>query len=182
MISILIPSALEDNIVPMLEATEKEFPKAQIIIATDRDRRGKGWAMRQALSQATGEIICFIDGDGDIHPDQLYKLIPRLREYDIVVGKKDPQGIFSRMVLTIISRWYIWLMFRIPVDTQTGIKCFHRYALPDWDSDGFEYDIEILAKAKKDGMRMFDIGIEAKTTRRMEFSSIWATLMGSFRI
>ena len=182
MISILIPNAKEENIIELLNEIDKLFPKAQVIIATDRDRRGKGWAVREALSQATGDIICFLDGDGDIHPAMIKRLLPHINEFDIVCGKKDAGSRIDRKILTILSRLYIWVMFRIPVDTQTGIKLFRRDALPEWKENGFSFDIEILAKAQKAGARMYNLGIEAKCERKMKLTSIWATLKGSFRI
>ena len=182
MISILIPNAQEEKIHELISMTELCYPEAQIIIATDRDRKGKGWAMRQALSQAKGDIVVFLDGDMDIHPIMLHRLLPHLDEFDIVCGKKDPGFRFDRKVLTILSRMYIRILFGIKVDTQTGIKVFRRESLPVWGEDGFAFDIEILAKAKRLGFTMYDLGIEAKCDRKMKIGSIWATLIASFRI
>ena len=130
MITIIMPSALEENIHDMLVETEELFPEAQIIVSTDRDRRGKGWAIRQGLLIATGDIIVFLDGDGDISPKMIHRLLHHLDEFDIVVGTKNTRLLLSRWILTCLSRIYISLMFGIPVDTQTGIKIFKRDALP----------------------------------------------------
>ena len=182
MLSILIPNAQEQAINILLNECEALFPEAQIIIATDRYRKGKGHAIRRALSLSTGDIVCFLDGDLDIHPSMINRLLPHLDEFDIVCGKKDPGSRLDRKILTILSRIYIWIMFRIPVDTQTGIKVFKREALSTWKTNSFAFDIEILYNAKKKGMKMFDIGIEAKTSRRMKLKSIFVTLVESVKI
>jgi len=181
-LTILIPNKTEENIDNMLNETESLFPEAQIIICTDRECHGKGWAVREALSQATGEVICFIDGDMDIHPRMISRLLPHLSEFDVVVGKKDTRSKTARWVLTILSRIYIRMMFGIPVDTQTGIKVFSRHVLPEWKCDSFAFDIEILYKIKKQGVRMFEVTIESKTTKRMKLSSILKTLIETIKI
>jgi glycosyltransferase involved in cell wall biosynthesis len=182
MISIIIPSHNEPNICKMYDRTAKIFPEAQIIIAHDPDGRGKGWAIREGLKQAIGNVIVFIDGDLDIDPREIAKLLPKLLTYDIVVGKKDLRGFLSRRVLTILSRVYIRAIFGIQVDTQTGVKAFWRYALPAWETDGFAFDIEILAKAKRAGCTMHEETIDADIVARMKISSVWKTWIESIRI
>lgn len=181
-LSILIPSATEPNILKMITETEKLFPEAQIIIANDRYRKGKGWAIREALSQATGENIVFIDGDMDIHPRVIRRMLPLLKSYDIVVGKKETKAMLSRHILTILSRIYIWFVFRIPVDTQTGVKAFKRRAIPSWETDSFAFDIEILSKAKNNGCSMVEVPVRAERTKRMAARSILHTLLESFKV
>lgn len=180
MISIIMPSALEENVHDMLVETEECFPDAQIIVSTDRDRRGKGWAIRQGLLIAKGDIIVFIDGDGDISPKMITRLLHHLDEFDIVVGTKNTRLLLSRWILTCLSRIYISLMFGIPVDSQTGIKIFKRKALPDWEENSFSFPLEILAKAKE--FKMFEVIIETRAARKMKLKSIIAALIGSFRI
>lgn len=182
MISIIVPNALEENIIEQLERADNEFPDTEVIIATDRYRKGKGWSIREALKHATGDVIVFLDGDLDIHPSMIWRLVPHLQEFDIVVGKKDTRNVFSRWVLTILSRLYIRAMFGIKVSTQTGIKVFWRYALPEWECDSYAFDIEILAKAKKNGYSMFEVTVEAERSKKMRFKSIWVSLIDSFKI
>jgi glycosyltransferase involved in cell wall biosynthesis len=181
-LSILIPSRVEPNIVRMLMETEECFPGAEIIVAQDRDSRGKGWAIRTALEQATGDIICFIDADLDIHPRMIFRLIPFIDDYDIVVGTKGLTGIPSRKILTWLSRWYIRFMFGLSVDTQTGIKMFHVKHLPNWKTDGFCFDVEILAKAQRNGSRMIEVPIEAVHSKKMAAKSVLKTLKESIKI
>jgi glycosyltransferase involved in cell wall biosynthesis len=182
MLTILIPNRNEKKILEMMIALEEQFPKAQIIVAVDRDSRGKGWAVRKALEQAEGDIICFIDGDMDIHPRMIWRLIPFIDDYDIVVGKKNIPDIFSRKVITILSRIFIKVLFGLSVDTQTGIKMFRRGALMDWYEEGWMFDLEILAKANIRGFTMVDVPVEAKITRKMRGSSVLKAFMAAIKI
>jgi glycosyltransferase involved in cell wall biosynthesis len=166
----------------MIIETEMQFPGAQIIIANDRYRKGKGWAVREALKQATGDFICFIDGDMDIHPRMIWRLLTFIDDYDIIVGTKKINGLLSRRILTFLSRIYIKILFNIDVETQTGIKIFKREALLPWKTDSFAFDIEILRNAKKQGFRMIEVPVETNITRKAKFKSIWKCLVDSFKI
>lgn len=182
MISIILPSKSEPNILKTLAEIDKIFPDAQTIVCNDRYGYGKGWAVREALKHAIGDIIVFLDADGDISPRMILRLLPHLQEFDIVVGKKDLRGFVSRRIITILSRVYIYLLFKVKVDTQTGVKAFKRSALPDWVSNGFEFDFEILAKAQKAGASIYEITIDANIVRKMKLISLWKTFIGSIRV
>jgi glycosyltransferase involved in cell wall biosynthesis len=182
MLSILVPSSLEPNIFNTIITLENYFPTAQIITVNDRKRKGKGWAIREALTEATGDIIVFIDGDGDIQPKMIQRLLDYIDYYDIVVGKKNCSKLLSRRIITILSRFYIKLLFGIGVDSQTGVKAFRREALLPWITDSFAFDIEILYNAKKAGFTMAEVTVEATILRRMKFNSIWNCFKDSLRI
>lgn len=166
----------------MVDLTEQEFPEAEIIIATDRYRRGKGWAMRKGFLISKGDIVCFIDGDQDLHPKMIRRLLPHLYEFDIVVGKKETKTMFSRHVLTFLSRIYTKILFGIKADTQTGVKVFKRSALPEWKTNSFAFDMEILYKAKKQGAKIFEVAVDARITSGMKLSSILLTIWESLKI
>ncbi len=161
MISILIPSRNEPKIHELVKETEKLFPgDSQIIVCNDSEGQGKGWAIRQALQHADGDIICFIDGDLDIHPRMILRLLPFLKDYDIVLGQKQVRKNFIRRLITIFSRIYLHLMFGFDYDSQTGIKLFKRYAILPWKTDSYMFDLEILAKAHNAGMAIINVPVE----------------------
>lgn len=182
MISILVPQKNEPRIVEMQDALLAEFPSAEIIIATDRDGRGKGWAMRQAFNICKGDIIVFIDGDMDIHPRMIWRLLPFLMDYDIVVGKKQVRGIPSRRILTRLSRLFIHSLFNLGIDTQTGIKAFHREALLPWSTNGWMFDLEILALARRAGSEIIEVPVEANIERKMSGRSVVKCFMEAIRL
>lgn len=184
MISVVIPNHNEENIHQVISDIEKvlQYYEVEIIIAVDREARGKGWAVRQAVNESKGDVVVFIDGDGDINPKMILRLLPHLNEFDIVVGKKDVHKMISRWMITILSRLYIRLFFGIKVDTQTGIKVFKRKALPDWETDGFAFDIEILAKAKLQNINMYEVTVEANVLRKMSQTAILKTFLDSIKI
>jgi glycosyltransferase involved in cell wall biosynthesis len=181
-LSILIPCRIEPRILEMIMTTEEQFPGCEIIISNDRYGQGKGWALRQSLEQAKGDVIALIDGDMDIHPRMLWRLLPFICDYDVVVGRKENAGFISRRLLTFLSRLFIRALFGIKVDTQTGIKVFRRSAVGTWKTNGFMFDVEILANAKRQGKRMVEIPVDAIRSRKVRIASVWECFIESIRI
>ena len=185
-LSILIPSCDEPKINKMIKEVEACFPKAQIVTCNDRYRLGKGWALRMALAEATGDVVAFIDGDLDIHPNQIKRLLPFLTDYDIVIGGKHIRRSLGRRILTKLSRIYTKLLFGLDIDTQTGVKVFHRYALLPWYFNSFIFDIEILARARNKGLQIIEVPVEVKdygtNSKPMKIKSIITSLQESYKL
>lgn len=180
MLSIILPSKNEPNVTNVVEELEYLFPGAQIIVSNDGAGLGKGWAVRQGLKYATGDTVCFLDGDGDISPKMIFRLIPFISDYDIVCGVKPISGIWSRRIITYFSRLYIAFFFGVKVDSQTGIKLFRRYALTEWYNNGWLFDLEILSKAKKNKLSMIEVPIEyTPGNKKVKLISLWKTFKES---
>jgi glycosyltransferase involved in cell wall biosynthesis len=186
LMSILIPSKDEPNIQETVAEIEKLFPQAEIIVCNDRYGNGKGWAIRQAVLHCKGDIICFIDGDMDIHPRMIFRLIPFLKDYDIVLGRKQIRKRLSRRILTILSRIYIRFLFGLPYDTQTGIKLFKKSVIPYWSSNSFSFDVEIIGLAHKNKVSIIEVPVEVtdrgKSAKAVKLSNVLKALLESFKI
>jgi glycosyltransferase involved in cell wall biosynthesis len=186
MISILIPSHHEPLINDVVSECERLFHDSEIIVCNDRYGNGKGWAVRQAMLYCKGDVICLIDGDMDIHPRMILRLIPFLEDYDIVLGKKQGVKRLSRRILTHLSRLYIRTLFGLGYDTQTGLKLFKRNIVPYWSSNSFSFDLEILTLAKTNGAKIIEVPIEVtekgKSSKPMKFRNILRALFESFKI
>jgi glycosyltransferase involved in cell wall biosynthesis len=181
-LSVILPNHQEERIQETIDECEKTGIPFEIIISCDRYSKGKGWALREGLKEAKGNVICFLDSDMDIHPRMIRRLLPFIDDYDIVVGTKKIQGLWCRKIVTLLSRIYIRLLFNIGVETQTGIKLFKRYVLEDWKEDNFSFDLEILAKAKKNNYKMIEVPIEATITKNVSLKTVIKTLIGSLKI
>ena len=180
MLSIILPSHREPDIQDFIASVEERFPVCEIIVSSDREGNGKGWAIREAMRHAKGDLIAFLDGDGDIHPRMLLRLLPFLEDFDAVVGtKRITHKHFNRRVVTILSRLYLRFLFGLEVDTQTGIKLFRREMLEDWYTDHWLFDVEILHKIKRNGGRIIEVPIEAEINAKLSKGAIWKTLIES---
>lgn len=130
--------------------------------------QGKGAALLAAFQTSRGKYAAFFDADGDIAVESLVDLFKRLlnSDADIIVGSKvHPESMVQypklRRIQSYGFRLLIRLLFSIPVsDTQTGVKVFRSDVLdqiaPGIDSSGFEFDLELIVSAVKQGYSIID--------------------------
>jgi dolichol-phosphate mannosyltransferase len=190
MISIILPSHNEPNIKEMIKMCQAEFPLARIIVAEDKQGEGKGYATLKGIMYdqhfipwLAEDIAVFIDADGDIHPRMIKRLLPFVDDFPIVVGSKAIGPLpFRRKIITILSRLYIKIMFGLDVDTQTGIKAFRTSAIPAWSDKGWLFDIELLVKAKRAGLRMIEIPVDAYIHKNKSMGVLWKAFKDSLKI
>ena len=178
MLSILIPNRQEPQIQRFIEECERILPAHEIIISNDTEGKGKGWALREALKHAKGDQICFFDGDGDIEPRMLLRLLPFLEDFDVVVGsKRITHAPGRRKIMTHVTRIWFRFLYGVQVDTQTGLKLFRRQVFNPfasyWESNGFIFDAEIIANLQKKGFKIVEVPIEAEIRRQLAFKQIW---------
>ena len=185
-LSIIVPSKNEPKIGSFVFEIEHYFPNAQIIICNDRYGNGKGWAVRMALAEATGDVICFIDGDGDINPSMINRLLPFLPSYDIIVGRKIIRGKLIRKLVTFWARIYVRIFFGLNFETQCGLKVFKKEAIPEWKDDGFMFDLEVLTKAKDAGFKIVEVPVEVTpygaTSKSIRTKNVFRCFLASLRI
>ena len=179
MLSIILPNHNEFNIEAFIrEEVEANLPVGEIIVSCDSQSKGKGWALKEALAEAKGDQIAFIDGDGDIPARMLLRLLPFLEDFDVVVGsKRITYAPLRRKIMTHVTRIWFRFLFGVQVDTQTGIKLFRREALEaldwSWESNGFIFDAEIIARLQKKGFRIVEVPIECVIRRQLPISRIF---------
>ena len=178
MLSILIPNHNEAEIHKFIQEVENLGIAHEIIISKDSESRGKGWALREAFNQSRGDLIAFIDGDGDIQARMLRRLIPFLEDFPVVVGsKRITRSPGRRKIMTRVTRKWFRFLFGVYVDTQTGIKLFRRTALENldggWEANGFVFDLEIISRLQRLGVPMVEVPIECEIKRQLAFKTIF---------
>ncbi len=113
--------------------------------------RGKGYALRAGIAEATGEVLAFIDADGQDDPHQLPDLLCALApEVDMVIGSRF-LGTFEKGAITNLN-WIgsraltsvLNLLFRARVtDPFAGFRAVRRRVLKRCDLRAERYDIEV---------------------------------------
>ncbi len=141
-----------------------------IILVRHRCNKGKGAAVKTGTAAAQGEWILFLDSDLATHPSEFGKFLPYLSDYDVLIASRRVAGakIAERQPLyrTWLGRLFnlcVRLYFGLPYhDTQCGFKAFRRKALPliaDLSIDGWAFDVELLYRAEKSGLRIKEIPV-----------------------
>jgi glycosyltransferase involved in cell wall biosynthesis len=148
--------------------------------------RGKGAAVRLGMLAARGQIRVMSDADGSMSPDQLPRLLAPIIACtaEIAIGSRYADGAKS----TIEQPWYrvVWSRLAnkaiqrslVPGvrDTQCGFKAFTAEAARDLFSrgriDGWAFDLEILALARRAGFAIAEVGVEWTDDRRSRVNPI----------
>jgi glycosyltransferase involved in cell wall biosynthesis len=137
--------------------------------------QGKGRALRVGFGLGRGSYLGFIDGDGDIPAPVLGEFVSCIQKErpDFAIGsKRHPDSV---VVYPRLRRFYSWgyqlltrLLFGLDVtDTQSGIKLARREIvtelLPILEEDGFTFDLELLAVARRLGYtRVVELPVEIR--------------------
>jgi glycosyltransferase involved in cell wall biosynthesis len=188
-----------------LDKTEEEAKKvksAKIKVFSYEENKGKGFAVRQGMGKAKGDLISFLDAGMDISPKGIMMLMAHMDWYnaDVIVGsKRHPVSRVNYPLLRkILSFGYhlgAKILFGLPLtDTQSGIKIFKRKVveaiLPRLLVKRYAMDIEMLAVAKYLGFdRIYEAPIEVKfdkATSRINWTTVfkmaWDTAAVFYRL
>jgi len=144
----------------------------EVRLVSNPGNRGKGFAVRNGMLNAKGEILLFTDADLSSPISEASKLFAAIEEgADVAVGSRwlDPalqterqplrRQLFGRM-FNFFLRLVLGLKFR---DTQCGFKAFTREAaeriFPLQLIHRFGFDPEILYLARKLGLKSLEIPV-----------------------
>jgi len=132
-----------------------------------KENQGKGAAMREGIKKASGDIIVFMDADGQHNPEEIEKLVsPILKgEADFVIGSRLIKAQGKRPLIRKISNFISTSLIKIKLgidvkDTQSGFRAIKREFLPEIESKRYEVETEILIKAVKKGARVKEVPVE----------------------
>ena len=142
--------------------------------------RGKGAAVRRGMLEALGQIRVMCDADGSMPPEQLPKLLAPIIncQASISIGSRYADGaktdvkqpfyrvLWSRLANRVIQRSLVPGVR----DTQCGFKAFTAEAALDLFRvariDGWAFDLEVLALAKRRDFTIAEVGVEWTDDRR----------------
>ncbi len=148
--------------------------------------KGKGAAVRLGMLEARGQIRVMCDADGSMPPEQLPALLAPIVacKASISIGSRYAEGaktdvkqpwyrvVWSRLANRVIQRSLVPGVR----DTQCGFKAFTAEAARDLFRvariDGWAFDLEILALAKRRGFEVVEVGIEWKDDARSRVSPV----------
>lgn len=132
--------------------------------------KGKGSAMREAVSQTSAEIVVFIDGDGTYSADSLASLVFPLLEdkADMVVGSRNQELREKGSILKfnavgnkLFNKAINFAMNSVVTDSLSGYRALRRETFNELVllSDKFEIEIEITVEAIAKGLRVIEVPV-----------------------
>ena len=167
---IVVNDGSKDNTKAEIERAQQDLKH---VVATGYDNnKGKGGAIKEGVERAEGDYIAFLDADLDLSPMHIESFMKKMIETDAtaVIGSKlhkDSKVDYPlpRRIMSVGYYLILKMLFHLKIkDTQTGVKLFKanelKKAMEKVTSNGFAYDIEILALITVYGGKINEMPIE----------------------
>ncbi len=175
---VVVDDGSKDNTCGVVTELMATIPNLRLVRQTPN--RGKGAAVRRGMLAARGQIRVMCDADGSMPPEELPKLLAPIVacKAEIAIGsryvdgaKTDVKQPFYRVLWSRLCNRVIQKSLVPGVrDTQCGFKAFTAEAARDLFRygriDGWAFDLEILALARRRGFSIAEIGVEWKDDGR----------------
>jgi glycosyltransferase involved in cell wall biosynthesis len=188
-VSIVIPARNEAaSLAILLPAVLALIPRAEVIVvddgSTDDTRKlveeagarvifhpypkGNGAAIKTGARAAQGEVVVFMDGDGQHQPEDIPRLLEKLDEgYDMAVGARtfdSHAGVHRGLANTLFNRMASWMVNHTVADLTSGFRAVRRdkfmrflYLLPN----AFSYPTTITMSFFRAGYGVAYVPIKA---------------------
>ncbi len=134
-------------------------------------RVGKGGSLLEAINHCRKPYVGFMDVDLAAHPSEFERLIPSLKEFDIVIGSRILRGglppVKRPIYRSVLSRLYLAFfkcLFKIDIyDLQCGFKLLKRESIqkivPYIKTGGFAFDTEFIIVGYQFGLKINEVPI-----------------------
>jgi dolichyl-phosphate beta-glucosyltransferase len=175
---VVVDDGSRDATCTVVQAAMAHIPDLRLV--RQSPNRGKGAAVRLGMREARGQIRVMSDADGSMPPEQLPRLLAPILacRADIAIGSRYAEGAHA----SVKQPWYrvVWSRLANRViqrslvpgvrDTQCGFKAFTAEAARALFGvgriDGWAFDLEILALARRTGFAIAEVGVEWIDDRR----------------
>ena len=160
---IVVDDGGRDRTAAIADRLAAENPRVRVV--HHPVNRGYGAALRSGLAAAQYPLVVLADGDNQFDLGELSVLLRGLGTFDIVSGyriaRHDP--VVRRLYAFMYNRLARFL-FNIPVrDVNCGFKVYRRdlleRLLPQLRSTGALINVEMLARARKLGATVTEVGV-----------------------
>lgn len=175
---IIVDDGSNDGSVEFEEEFAKESPNFSLI---KNPHLGKAGAVTEGMLSARGEYALFTDMDQATPIEELVKLIPFIKDYDVVIGSRSTARKGAPWTRALMARGMIFLRSTIVGvkgihDTQCGFKLFkksvsdelfknlktfhHGYKKISGSSVKAGFDVELLFLAQKKGYKIKEVSVD----------------------
>ena len=199
---IIIDDGSTDESVSLVEKFTKSRQNFYLI---KNPHQGKAAALITGMLKAEGENVLFADMDQATPIEELDKLLPHLKNYDIVVGSRNAQRKGAPLTRLLMARGFMLLrnlILGIKIsDTQCGFKLFKKVAVQELfpklkiyggglkkvkgSSVTAGFDVEVLFLAQKQGFKIKEVPVNwryVETRRVGVLKDSWQGMWDMIRI
>jgi dolichyl-phosphate beta-glucosyltransferase len=168
---VVVNDGSKDNTADIVRAYSKNYPNVRLV--ENPGNRGKGYAVKNGMLHASGDILLMTDADLSSPISEAPKLFSAIEAgADMAIGSRW----LNPALQTVRQPWYRQIGGRVfnmviriilglrQKDTQCGFKAFTREAaqmlFPLQQVERWGFDPELLFLAKRFNMRADEVGVE----------------------
>lgn len=154
-----------------------------------QQKRGRGEAFRVGLRNTNGDIIVYFSPDGNEVPEDIPKLIKKIREgYDLVIASRFTKRYRSddAGIVRGTGNWFFTTFINLLFDSRVsdavnGYRAIRRTVMEDLRTDAQFFDIEIqmTMRCAKRGYRIAEI--PTREPKRLEGEGRLNTIIDGFK-
>ncbi len=149
----------------------KELKHPHLRLLSYEKNQGKGYAIREGMLKARGDVRLFLDVDLSTPVAEFRKFLPHLRTFDVVIGSRRTKGsailVHQPLLRERLGSVFTWLssaFLGIEIsDFTCGFKCFSRESantlFPLQRLHGWGFDSEIIFLAQKKGFLIKEVPV-----------------------
>jgi glycosyltransferase involved in cell wall biosynthesis len=180
---IVVDDGSRDGTAALVERLAERMPHLRCL--RQPQNRGKGAAVRAGMLAARGRIRVFCDADGSMPPEELPKLLApsAIGDVEIAIGSRyvgatasATQPFYRRAWSRLCNKVVQRALVPGVRDTQCGYKAFSAAAAADLFGratiDGWAFDLEILALARRRCYGIAEIGVTWVDDKRSKVNPI----------
>lgn len=175
-----IPPVVDETIVVndgSNDRTAEVVSKHPVKLVSHKTHLGKGLALKTGSDNSTGQVLVFMDGDGQHDPSDIRSLIMPIisGESDLVLGYRNLQDAPRiRKFSNFLARTAIKFFTRQEVnDPLCGFRAISKDAFNKLNltKEGYEFEFDMIFEALKNDVRManvpvsvdYDVGVSSIT-------------------
>ncbi|MBP6732326.1 MAG: glycosyltransferase family 2 protein [Chitinophagales bacterium] len=191
------PTGWKEQVISSYKKILQEIPDAELIIVNDgsknldlqelnsiqtffkdfipvsyTENKGKGYALREGVKRANGDLIIYTDIDFPYTHESLMNLFTELKsgKQDLLVGIRSEEYYThlpkARVRISKILRWFIKKFLRIPTnDTQCGLKGFNqagKTVFMQTTINRYLFDLEFIFLSARKKLAIKTVEVELK--------------------
>lgn len=164
------------------EVLEREAGKGDVIAIYQREKNGRGGALREGLAIATGDVVVFQDADLELDPACFPQLLAPIAagECDVVLGSRflagRPQMTFlqywgNRVINAVLNLFWGTRL----TDVETCYQMFRRSVIADMEFErtDMSFSIELTLKLVRKGLRIREVPVSYRPRSRAEGKKLY---------
>jgi dolichol-phosphate mannosyltransferase len=176
---IVVDGNSEDGTKEILKEQNK-YKNTTVIF--QKERNGRGGAIKEGIKVATGDIVIFQDADLELDPSDYPDLIKPIEEgkADVVFGSRFLKGKPKMRFLQYLGNYFLNLMVNLLysqklTDVETCYQVFNRELVKDikLKNNNFAFTVELTIKIIKAGYKILEIPIAYIPRGRSEGKKIY---------